>query len=55
VGPGPIDLAHAGQFLYVELGGNGRLAELRVGDRDGSLTPLGTVPTSANQEGIVAL
>jgi 6-phosphogluconolactonase (cycloisomerase 2 family) len=57
VGPGPIDLDHAAdgrKFLYVQLGGNGRVAEFRV-KSDGSLIPLGSIPSSPTQEGIVAL
>jgi 6-phosphogluconolactonase (cycloisomerase 2 family) len=40
--PGPIDLAAAAGFLYVETGTNGTVDELAVGD-DGSLTPIGAV------------
>ncbi|MBV9322655.1 MAG: hypothetical protein JO352_02575 [Chloroflexi bacterium] len=56
VGPGTIDLGHAGddRFLYVQLGGNRTLAELSV-DGAGHLSAIGTVATSATQEGIVAL
>jgi 6-phosphogluconolactonase (cycloisomerase 2 family) len=56
VGPGAIDLDHAagGRFLYVQLGGNGQVAALRI-NADGSLTSLGTVASTATQEGIVAL
>jgi 6-phosphogluconolactonase (cycloisomerase 2 family) len=56
VGPGPIDIAvpHGGRVLYVELGGNGTIAELRVGD-DGTLTPIGTVAGHFGEEGIVTL
>jgi 6-phosphogluconolactonase (cycloisomerase 2 family) len=56
VGAGPVDLSasRGGDFLYVQLGGAGQLAELKV-NADGSLTPLGTVGTNANQEGVVAI
>ena len=56
VGAGPIDLAasRGGSFLYVQLGGAGQLNALKV-NADGSLTSVGSVTTSANQEGIVAL
>jgi len=56
VGPGTIDLDHSngGDFLYVQLGGNGSVGELRV-NADGSLTSIGTVASSATQEGIIAL
>lgn len=54
VGPGPIDSARSGRFLYVQLGGNGALAELAV-NADGTLSPIGSVPSHAGQEGIVAL
>ena len=40
--PGPIDLAAAAGFLYVETGTNGIVDELAV-DGDGSLTPIGAV------------
>lgn len=55
VGLGPIDLSasHGGEFLYVQLGGSGAVAELAVSD-DGSLQLLGTIATHAGQEGIVA-
>jgi 6-phosphogluconolactonase (cycloisomerase 2 family) len=56
VGPGAIDLDHAdgGRFLYVQLGGNGTVGAFDVRS-DGSLSPIGTVASSATQEGIVAL
>ena len=56
VGPGPIDIGvpSGGHFLYVELGGNGTIAELRV-NNDGTLTPIGTVSGHLGEEGIVAL
>jgi 6-phosphogluconolactonase (cycloisomerase 2 family) len=56
VGAGTIDLDHSGdgRFLYVQLGGTGTLGELSV-DRAGQLSLIGTVATSATQEGIVAL
>jgi 6-phosphogluconolactonase (cycloisomerase 2 family) len=56
VGPGAIDLDHSngGKFLYVQLGGNGSIGEFSV-NSDGSLTSIGTVASSATQEGIVAL
>jgi 6-phosphogluconolactonase (cycloisomerase 2 family) len=56
VGGGTIDLDHSGdgRFLYVQLGLNGTLGELSV-DSAGHLSVIGTVATSATQEGIVAL
>jgi hypothetical protein len=56
VGPGTIDLHHSngGKFLYVELGGNGSVAAFSV-KSDGSLSSIGSVASSATQEGIVAL
>ena len=56
VGGGTIDLDHSrgGKFLYVQLGGSGTVAELGV-NPDGSLRSIGTVASSATQEGIVAL
>ena len=56
VGPGPIDLAspRGGAFLYAQLGGAGQVAAFKV-ERDGRLAALGTVPSSADQEGIVAV
>jgi len=56
VGAGPIDLAasRGGSFVYVQLGGAGQVNALKV-NADGSLTSVGTVPTNANQEGIVAI
>jgi 6-phosphogluconolactonase (cycloisomerase 2 family) len=57
VGPGPVDLHHAAgakRLLYVQLGGNGTVGEFHV-NRDGSLLPIGSVASSATQEGIVAL
>jgi 6-phosphogluconolactonase (cycloisomerase 2 family) len=56
VGPGTIDLDHAagGQFLYVQVGGNGTVAAFGV-KRDGTLSSIGAVASSATQEGIVAL
>ena len=55
VGAGPIDLdaSRGGQFLYVQLGGTGNTAELKV-NGDGSLTSIGTIPGHASMEGIVA-
>jgi 6-phosphogluconolactonase (cycloisomerase 2 family) len=55
VGAGPIDLAasQTGQFLYVQLGGAGSVAELKV-NSDGSLTSLGTITGHTGMEGIVA-
>jgi 6-phosphogluconolactonase (cycloisomerase 2 family) len=56
VGPGAIDLDHSdgGRFLYVQLGGNGTVGAFDV-NSDGSLGSIGTVASSATQEGIVAL
>jgi 6-phosphogluconolactonase (cycloisomerase 2 family) len=56
VGAGPIDMsvARGGQFLYVQLGGSGSVAALRI-NSDGSLTPIGTVAGHIGEEGIVAL
>jgi 6-phosphogluconolactonase (cycloisomerase 2 family) len=56
VGAGTIDLDHAdgGRLLYVQLGGAGSVAELSV-MADGSLSSIGTVASSATQEGIIAL
>jgi 6-phosphogluconolactonase (cycloisomerase 2 family) len=56
VGPGSIDLDHSGngKFLYVQLGGNGTVGEFSI-KPDGTLTSIGTIASSANQEGIVAL
>jgi len=56
VGPGPIDLAapRNGEFLYVQLGGAGTVAGFKI-ERDGRLIPIGTVPSHAAQEGIVAI
>ncbi len=56
VGAGTIDLDHSGdgRFLYVQLGGNGTVGELSV-DAAGHLSVIGTVASSATQEGIVAL
>src|SRR5207253_1040247 len=56
IGPNPIDLAtsRGGRFLYVELGGNGTIAALKA-NKDGSLTPIGTVAGHVGEEGIVAL
>jgi 6-phosphogluconolactonase (cycloisomerase 2 family) len=56
VGAGPIDLSvtRDGRFLYVELGGAGSIAELRV-NKDGSLTSIGTIAGASAEEGIVAL
>jgi 6-phosphogluconolactonase (cycloisomerase 2 family) len=53
---GPIDLdaSRGGQFLYVQLGGLGTIATLKV-NADGSLTSLGTIGNSPTQEGIVAI
>jgi 6-phosphogluconolactonase (cycloisomerase 2 family) len=55
-GPGTIDLEHSagGRFLYVQLGGNGSVAAFGV-NSDGSLSSIGTMASSASQEGIVAL
>lgn len=56
VGAGAVDLAasRAGTFLYVQLGGAGQVAELRV-NADGTLTPLATITSHPQQEGIVAI
>jgi DNA-binding beta-propeller fold protein YncE len=56
VGAGPIDLAasRGGAFVYVQLGGAGQVAGLKV-NPDDSLTSIGNVTTDANQEGIVAI
>jgi 6-phosphogluconolactonase (cycloisomerase 2 family) len=56
VGPGAIDLDHSngGGFLYVQLGGNGSIGAFGV-KADGTLTSIGTIASSATQEGIVAL
>ncbi|MGI9145106.1 MAG: lactonase family protein [Chloroflexota bacterium] len=56
VGAGPIDLSasRGGEFLYVQLGGAGSVAELKVSD-NGALTLIGTIATRAGQEGIVAV
>jgi 6-phosphogluconolactonase (cycloisomerase 2 family) len=56
VGPNAIDLDHSngGRFLYVQLGGNGTVAAFSV-TSDGTLSAIGTVASSATQEGIVAL
>jgi 6-phosphogluconolactonase (cycloisomerase 2 family) len=56
VGSGPIDLAapRGGAFLYLQLGGAGQVAAFKV-ERNGQLVAIGTVPSSADQEGIVAV
>jgi 6-phosphogluconolactonase (cycloisomerase 2 family) len=56
VGPGPVDLDHArgGEFIYIQLGGNGTVGVFGV-NADGTLTPIGSVPTDNDQEGIVAI
>lgn len=55
VGPGAIDLSasRGGEFLYVQIGLTGTVAEFGVSD-NGGLTLLGTIATQAGQEGIVA-
>jgi 6-phosphogluconolactonase (cycloisomerase 2 family) len=56
VGGGTIDLDHSGdgRFLYVQVGGNGTVGELSI-DAAGHLSLIGSVASSATQEGIVAL
>jgi 6-phosphogluconolactonase (cycloisomerase 2 family) len=56
VGPGPVDMDHArgGEFLFIQLGGNGTVGSFRV-NANGTLTPVSTVITATNQEGIVAI
>jgi 6-phosphogluconolactonase (cycloisomerase 2 family) len=56
VGAGPIDLAtpRGGAFLYVQLGGAGQIAAFKL-ERNGNLVAIGTVPSSTDQEGIVAV
>ena len=51
---GPIDMAVAGRFLYVQTGSVGTVDEFRV-NHDGTLTKLGVVTgLPAGQEGIAA-
>jgi 6-phosphogluconolactonase (cycloisomerase 2 family) len=52
--PGPVDLATAGGYLYVETGANGTVDEFAV-NTDGTLGSIGTVTgLPAGIEGITA-
>lgn len=52
-GMGPIDMTVSGRYLYVQTGSAGTVEGYRI-NADGSLTPIGVVPSVVGQEGIAS-
>jgi 6-phosphogluconolactonase (cycloisomerase 2 family) len=50
-GMGPIDMTVSGRYLYVQTGTAGAVEGYRI-NTDGTLTPIGVVPSVVGQEGI---
>jgi 6-phosphogluconolactonase (cycloisomerase 2 family) len=52
-GMGPIDMTVSGRYLYLQTGSAGTVEGYRI-NRDGTLTPIGSVPSVVGQEGIAS-